>query len=166
MSEARPHLDARALAAEREAGTDGEKCAEEFRWDQTERGRRKFPSQDRFDMRNAAPMRLRRIATDQAGGGSSDENEEEANGSVAVRPCDERVAQTARLVEREPEDRADESRQGTGEERDQRERKETALALGGKFSRFLVVHARDHSAPGRLWPGTARASFPPRTERA
>ena len=65
MSEARAHLDGRALAAEREAGADREQAAEELDRYQAKRDRRKLPAQNGFDMRDAASRRVGRVTANQ-----------------------------------------------------------------------------------------------------
>ena len=139
MGEAGPHLDAGALSAERQTRTHREQSAQKFHRDQEKRGRWKFPSQDRLDVRNAAPMGLRRTAAHQSsrnGGrrGAAHDNTREAERRPAMSPRNESAAHTVRLREREPEDCADESRKRARNQSDQRKRQETAL--GGEGGRL------------------------------
>ena len=50
------------------------------------------------------------------------DNQEEADGLLAMGPSDQRVTKLVRLLEGEPEDRSDKPRSRPGDEREQRER--------------------------------------------
>jgi hypothetical protein len=126
MSEARAHLDGGALAPERQARADGQDSAEEFHRDQEKRGRRKLPTQNGFDVRDAASRRVRRKAANQPSGersrcGARNEDDQETHGFPAVSPSNQRIAKTVRLNEGEAESRSDKPCKRAGDERKQRE---------------------------------------------
>jgi hypothetical protein len=144
MSEARPHLDAGTFTAKRQAGPDGKQTAEEFHRNHPKRGRRKFAMQYCLDVRDAASRRVRRKAAHQPRGkrcrcGVRDQNEQKTENGLAMRPCNQRVPHAVRLLQSQPKNRSDNSRNRAHDQRQYRQRQKAAVALYRDLRLFQVI---------------------------
>ncbi len=132
----RPHLNARALATERQPRPDRQHAAHELHGNDAKRRLRQFPVQHRLDVRDAAPRCVRREAPNQRGrderrSRTSGDHDRQAFELLAVRPVDQSVAQPIRLIEGEPEDRPHKSRRRAHDQRQKGEHEKIAGAVGG-----------------------------------
>jgi hypothetical protein len=135
VGDVRPHLHARALAAEREAGANSEHAAHELDADQSIGGVGKLAAQHRLDVGNAAAGGVRRELPNQPSGqrnrgGAGSRHKDKADDRGAMGPDDHHLAPVIRLQEREPEDGADQTGRGTHERRQQREHQQAAVSVG------------------------------------
>src|SRR5262249_31707738 len=122
VSNARPHLHARALATERKPGADCEHTAAEFHPDEVKRRLRDFRVQHGLDMRDAASRCVRTESADDPGryqgrGSTSHHNQQESCKPFTLCPGNQRITQTVRLLERKPEDRSNKPRCRADDER-------------------------------------------------
>ena len=137
MAQGPGHVHARPLAAERKPGADRERAADELHRNDTKRRLRHLPSEDGFDLRDAAAGRLGRDPANQRSRDSrshraSRDDEPDALGPLRMGKSEKRIAQLIRLFEQEHEagdasagDRAHDERQN-GQERE-------APALASQF---------------------------------
>src|SRR5262249_21604304 len=119
----------------------GGAAAKELQRDQAKGREGDLLVQDGFDMRDAAARRMRRETPDQprrnrrrGGAHGDDKTDPEHN---PMRAQDRRFTQPVGLFKAQPEHRADEARPDTDQQRQQRQRQQTALACGGVYSSHL-----------------------------
>ncbi len=137
-------MHGRALAAEREAGADGENPAEELDRNHPKADRLNLAAQNGFDVRDTAAGRLRREPAHEPAGNrgrarAGGDDNEEAAGRLAVSPFDQEVAKPVRLFEPETEERSDNSRNRAGDQREHGEREQTSLVMTLAVRHWLAV---------------------------
>ena len=122
-----------SFAPQGETRDNGEQASNELNRYQTQRRRWQFPPHDRLNVWNAASLCLgcktaHQPSRNRRRGGTCSGNEQKTRQRLAVRPGEEPIPETIRLVKGAPEQRGHETRCGSHEERYKRERKQTALS--------------------------------------
>ena len=156
MGDDRPHLHARAFAAEGHAGADRQEAAKEFDRDQPRRRRRQFAAQRRLDLRDAAARRVGRKPANQPGGagdcrGAAGGDQNEPGEALLMGAADQRVAPAIGRGQRQPENRDDQARPGSGERRQQGQRQQAAITLARLSPATPPIHRRS-GTPRRRRP--------------
>jgi hypothetical protein len=126
MGDAGSHLHTRPLAAQCEAGTDGQQTADEFDRDQPERRLGQLAVQHGFDVGYAAAGGVRRKPAHKPGRnsgrtGTGRGHEQKSDKAQAVGPRDQRVAQVIGALQSHTEDGPDEPRRRADDEREDRQ---------------------------------------------